>query len=106
MIFTVHVLLFYCFIGIILTLFLRYEFKANPINAAVFDMGGLMGVPRQVPRQSLMPPATPELATKKRCLERKEREDTGDVSAVAFIANPMPDFSKVTVSIVWSYTAC
>ena len=79
---------------------LRHEFKANPINAAVFDMGGLMGVPRMIPRRSLVPPATPELATKKRCLERKEREDTVDVSTVAFTANPMPDFSKVTVRYI------
>ena len=58
-----------------------------------------MGVPKKITQHSLIPPQTPELATKKRCLERREKGgEENQEQEVVFHAKPMPDFNKVTVS--------
>ncbi len=88
----------------------RYKFKATPVNAAVFELEGMLGVPHKIPQRPLAPPATPELATKQRFLERKDKEEeeeesqNSSTSGGGFIAKPMPDFSKVTVRGRYLYT--
>ena len=86
----------------------RYQFKAKPLNPDIFLKGGLHGVPRKKTEVELTEAHTPVLATKERCRKRKAQEmtdanDDGDEeeqTATTFHAQPMPNFNKITVSIV------
>ena len=85
----------------------RYQFKAKPINPDIFLRGGLHGVPRKKSDVQLTEAHTPVLATTERSRKRKAQEMSSDTadgdeeeqSATTFHAQPMPNFTKITVSI-------
>ena len=91
----------------------RYQFKAKPINPDIFLKGGLHGVPRKKSEVQLTEAHTPVLATTERSRKRKAQEmsDTADGDeeeplATTFHAQPMPNFNKITVSIVLCPATC
>ena len=82
---------------------LRYQFKAKPINPDIFLKGGLHGVPRKKSEVHLTEAHTPVLATTERSRKRRAHEmndTTDEEDTTAFHAQPMPDFNKITVSVV------
>ena len=92
----------------------RYQFKAKPINPDVFLKGGLHGVPRKKSEVQLTEAHTPVLATTERSRKRKAQEmsdttdgDEEEQTATTFHAQPMPNFTKITVSLLkWDNFVC
>lgn len=93
----------------------RYRFKAKPLNPNIVKLGGLLGVPRKRTNANLTQPVSPQLATKKLAMARKAQggeaaEEMPDYDADRkFVAQPLPDFSEISVSlgcVFWAHLVC